>query len=28
VRYSFSKQTGLQPFPPTPLVSPYLSLSN
>ncbi len=28
VRYSFSKQTGLQPFPPTPLSSPYLSLSN
>ncbi|MFL9889676.1 cellulose synthase subunit BcsC-related outer membrane protein [Paraburkholderia sp. RL17-381-BIF-C] len=28
VRYSFSKQTGLQPFPPTPLVSPYVSLSN
>nr|WKF60715.1 Cellulose synthase operon protein C [Paraburkholderia busanensis] len=28
VRYSFSKQTGLQPFPPTPLTSPYLSLSN
>jgi hypothetical protein len=28
VRYSFSKQTGLQPFPPVPLSSPYLSLSN
>ena len=28
VRYSFTKQTGLQPFPPTPLASPYLSLSN
>ncbi|MCX4144387.1 cellulose synthase subunit BcsC-related outer membrane protein [Paraburkholderia madseniana] len=28
VRYSFSKQTGLQPFPPTPVSSPYLSLSN
>jgi hypothetical protein len=28
VRYSFTKQTGLQPFPPTPLNSPYLSLSN
>ncbi|WP_176059279.1 cellulose biosynthesis protein BcsC [Paraburkholderia sp. BCC1876] len=28
VRYSFSKQTGLQPFPPTPLSSPYVSLSN
>ncbi|NIF80610.1 tetratricopeptide repeat protein [Paraburkholderia sp. Cy-641] len=28
VRYSFSKQTGLQPFPPTPLTSQYLSLSN
>jgi hypothetical protein len=28
VRYSFSKQTGLQPFPPAPLTSPYLSLSN
>ncbi|MGF6771544.1 putative Zn-dependent protease [Paraburkholderia sp. GAS199] len=28
VRYSFNKQTGLQPFPPTPLSSPYLSLSN
>lgn len=28
VRYSFSRQTGLQPFPPTPLSSPYLSLSN
>jgi hypothetical protein len=28
VRYSFSKQTGLQPFPPAPLASPYLSLSN
>ena len=24
----FSKQTGLQPFPPVPLSSPYLSLSN
>jgi predicted Zn-dependent protease len=28
VRYSFSKQTGLQPFPPVPLQSQYLSLSN
>jgi hypothetical protein len=28
VRYSFTRQTGLQPFPPTPLSSPYLSLSN
>ena len=28
VRYSFTKQTGLQPFPPAPLSSPYLSLSN
>ncbi|MFT4068400.1 cellulose synthase subunit BcsC-related outer membrane protein [Paraburkholderia sp.] len=28
VRYSFSKQTGLQPFPPVPLTSQYLSLSN
>jgi hypothetical protein len=28
VRYSFSKQAGLQPFPPTPLTSPYVSLSN
>ncbi|WP_144148709.1 cellulose synthase subunit BcsC-related outer membrane protein [Paraburkholderia sp. BCC1884] len=28
LRYSFSKQTGLQPFPPTPLSSPYVSLSN
>lgn len=28
VRYSFSKQGGLQPFPPTPLASPYVSLSN
>jgi cellulose synthase operon protein C len=28
VRYSFTKQTGLQPFPPTPLTSPYVSLSN
>ena len=28
VRYSFTKQSGLSPFPPTPLVSPYLSLSN
>jgi hypothetical protein len=28
IRYSFSKQTGLQPFPPTPLSSPYMSLSN
>jgi cellulose synthase operon protein C len=27
VRYSFSKQSGLKPFPPTPLNSPYLSLS-
>jgi cellulose synthase operon protein C len=28
LRYSFSKQTGLQPFPPTAVSSPYLSLSN
>jgi hypothetical protein len=28
MRYSFTKQTGLQPFPPAPLTSPYLSLSN
>ena len=28
VRYSFTKQMGLQPFPPTPLTSPYVSLSN
>ncbi|WP_027802754.1 cellulose synthase subunit BcsC-related outer membrane protein [Paraburkholderia dilworthii] len=28
MRYSFTKQNGLQPFPPTPLSSPYLSLSN
>ena len=28
VRYSFTKQAGLQPFPPTPLTSPYVSLSN
>ncbi|CAB3675337.1 cellulose synthase subunit BcsC-related outer membrane protein [Paraburkholderia rhynchosiae] len=28
MRYSFTKQRGLQPFPPTPLTSPYLSLSN
>jgi hypothetical protein len=28
VRYSFTKQSGLQPFPPTPLTSPYVSLSN
>jgi hypothetical protein len=28
VRYSFNKQTGLQPFPPVPLTSQYLSLSN
>jgi Flp pilus assembly protein TadD len=27
VRYSFTKQSGLKPFPPTPLSSPYLSLS-
>ncbi|SAL12623.1 cellulose synthase domain-containing protein [Caballeronia terrestris] len=27
-RYSFTKQSGLSPFPPNPLVSPYLSLSN
>ena len=28
VRYSFTKQNGLQPFPPTPLASPYVSMSN
>jgi len=28
VRYSFTKQSGLQPFPPAPLTSPYVSLSN
>ncbi|MGA7782895.1 MAG: cellulose synthase subunit BcsC-related outer membrane protein [Paraburkholderia sp.] len=28
VRYSFTKQSGLQPFPPTPLASPYVSMSN
>ncbi|MGF6963367.1 putative Zn-dependent protease [Paraburkholderia sp. WC7.3g] len=28
VRYSFNKQTGLQPFPPVPVTSQYLSLSN
>ena len=28
VRYSFTKQSGLSPIPPNPLVSPYLSLSN
>jgi len=28
VRYSFSKQGGLQPFPPSALTSPYLSLSD
>ncbi|WP_345814892.1 cellulose synthase subunit BcsC-related outer membrane protein [Paraburkholderia sp. PREW-6R] len=28
LRYSFTKQTGAQPFPPAPLSSPYLSLSN
>jgi hypothetical protein len=28
VRYSFTKQSGLAPIPPTPLMSPYLSLSN
>ncbi|HEY1996823.1 cellulose synthase subunit BcsC-related outer membrane protein [Paraburkholderia sp.] len=28
VRYSFTRQGGLQPFPPTPLTSPYVSLSN
>ncbi|HEV3424819.1 MAG TPA: cellulose synthase subunit BcsC-related outer membrane protein [Paraburkholderia sp.] len=28
MRYSFTKQGGLQPFPPTPLTSPYVSLSN
>ena len=28
VRYSFTKQNGLQPFPPTPLNSPYVSMSN
>jgi tetratricopeptide (TPR) repeat protein len=27
VRYSFTKQNGLQPFPPAALTSPYLSLS-
>jgi cellulose synthase operon protein C len=28
VRYSFTKQSGAQPFPPTALSSPYLSLTN
>ncbi|MDR5754252.1 MULTISPECIES: cellulose synthase subunit BcsC-related outer membrane protein [unclassified Caballeronia] len=28
VRYSFSKQSGIASFPPNPLVSPFLSLSN
>jgi hypothetical protein len=28
VRYSFSKQSGIPSFPPNPLVSPFLSLSN
>jgi hypothetical protein len=28
VRYSFSKQNGLQPFPPTPLTSPYVSMAD
>jgi hypothetical protein len=28
VRYSFTKQAGLQPFPPAALTSPYLSLTN
>ena len=28
VRYSFTRQGGLQPFPPTPLASPYVSMSN
>jgi cellulose synthase operon protein C len=28
VRYSFTKQEGIQPFPPTPTISPYLTLSN
>jgi cellulose synthase operon protein C len=28
VRYSFTRQSGLQPFPPTPLASPYVSMSN
>ncbi|RFU44922.1 cellulose synthase subunit BcsC-related outer membrane protein [Paraburkholderia sp. DHOC27] len=28
VRYSFTKQGGLQPFPPTPLASPYVSMSD
>jgi len=28
VRYSFTKQSGLQTFPPSALTSPYLSLSN
>ncbi|MEX3958287.1 cellulose synthase subunit BcsC-related outer membrane protein [Trinickia sp. EG282A] len=27
LRYSFTKEMGLQPFPPRPLTSPYLSLS-
>jgi hypothetical protein len=27
MRYSFTKEMGLQPFPPRPLTSPYLSLS-
>jgi len=28
VRYSFTKQAGPLSFPPTPLSSPYLSLTN
>jgi len=28
VRYSFTKQVGALPFPPAPLSSPYLSLTN
>ncbi|CAG4888951.1 cellulose synthase subunit BcsC-related outer membrane protein [Paraburkholderia saeva] len=28
VRYSFTRQAGLQPFPPSAFTSPYLSLSN
>jgi len=28
VRYSFTKQLGLQPFPPSAFTSPYMTLSN
>lgn len=28
VRYSLTRQSGLQPFPPSAFTSPYLSLSN